>query len=199
MNLLLAILLSVTLWTDSLLFDAYQREDMSVWKEYVDSVTHHQSSITHRTLLYEYGLCGYLADRDKSNALPYVRNFKSHVEQAHSLPYREGTGVGLPAGHYEMYMSAVYVFELRLHESVHPIRAMNLAKEAVRLAPKDPLVLAYYATCLFYAPKPFGSKKEALSYFEKARPFFQTTEYRFCWMRDATDMYIRQCRDKLKR
>ena len=58
MNLLLAILLSVTLWTDSLLFDAYQREDMSVWKEYVDSVTYHQSPVTNRSLLYEYGLCG---------------------------------------------------------------------------------------------------------------------------------------------
>ena len=37
MGILTTILLAVTLWTDSVLFDAYQREDMSVWKEYVSS------------------------------------------------------------------------------------------------------------------------------------------------------------------
>ena len=103
----------------------------------------------------------------------------------------------MPAGHYEMYMSAVYVFELRLHESVHPIKAMSLAKEATRLAPNDPIVLSYYGTCLFYAPKPFGSKQEALKWFERAKSRFKGDEYRFCWVREANEMYIRQCHEKL--
>ena len=96
-------------------------------------------------------------------------------------------------------MSAVYVYELRLHESIHPVKAMNLAKEATRLVPNDPLVLSYYATCLFYAPKPFGSKQEALRWFEKADRLFEGDEWKYCWVRDATRMYILQCQEKLKK
>lgn len=178
MKLLLGILLAVTVWSDSMLFDAYRREDMSVWKEYVEENT---------DLLVEYGLCGYMVDREKDMALPYIKKFKSHISNLKSQ---------LPAGHYEMYMSAVYVYELRLHESFHPVKAMSLAKEAVKKAPKDPLTLSYYATLLFYAPKPFGSKKEALELFEKAQTYFRDPKWQYCWVREANEMYIRLCHEK---
>ena len=96
-----------------------------------------------------------------------------------------------------MYLSAIYVYELRLKESIHPIKAMSLAKEATRLAPEDPIVLSYYGTCLFYAPKPFGSKQEALIYFKRAEANFHASEWDYCWIREATLMYIRQCQEKL--
>ena len=174
---------------DSTLLAAYQRKDMSVWREYVSSFSNDRR-LTTKDLLYEYGYCGYVVDRDKANALPYVKRFRSMVEAAKNH---------LPAGHYHMYMSAVYVYELRLHESIHPVKAMNLAKEAVKLAPEDPLILAYYGTCLFYAPSPFGSKKEALIWFERAKTRFKGEDYRFCWVREATEMYIEQCYEKLKK
>lgn len=181
--------------TDSVLFAAYLREDMSVWKAYVES----QESRDDSFLLYAYGYCGYIvaeakkegtAEGLRQEAKRRVAQFKAHVETQ---------GNKLPKGHYEMYMSAVYVYELRLKESIHPVKAMNLAKEAVRLAPNDPLVLSYYGTCLFYAPSPFGSKAEALEWFMRAQTHFAAPEYRFCWMRDANEMYIRQCHEKLKK
>lgn len=183
--------------TDSTLFAAYQREDMTVWKEYLDSL----SSIhpfNPSLLIYEYGYCGYIVAEAKKEGqealLPeakrYVQQFKSDIENQKSK---------LPAGHYEMYMSAVYVFELRLHESIHPMKAMSLAKDATRLAPDDPIVLSYYGTCLFYAPKPFGSKEDALEWFEKAQTRFPGDEWKHCWMREANQMYIEQCRKKLKK
>ena len=178
-------LLVVTMWSDSVLFEAYRKENMSVWKEYVD-----RSSDSERDLIYEYGFCGYMVDRDKEHALPYVQQFKADVQAQ-----REH----LPAGHYEMFLSAVYVFELRLHESIHPVKAMSLAKEAAKLAPADPIVLSYYGTCLFYAPKPFGSKQEALRWFERAQKGFEAPAYRFHWMREANEMYIRQCQEKLQK
>lgn len=177
-----------TFSVDSVLLDAYRKEDMSVWKEYVDS---------HSLLAYEYGYCGYIVaeakKEGKENLLPaakkYVQHFKSEVSKQKSQ---------LPAGHYEMYLSAVYVYELRLHESIHPVKAMSLAKEAVKQAPDDPVVLSYYGTCLFYAPSPFGSKKEALMWFERAQKGFADEVYRFSWMRVANEMYINQCKDKLQ-
>lgn len=189
-QVILAICISLSLSaqvTDRELFDAYQREDMSVWKEYVDS---------NIDLAYEYGYCGYIVAEAKKEGkealLPeakrYVHQFKAHVATSKDR---------LPKGHYEMYMSAVYVYELRLHESIHPVKSMNLAKEATKLAPNDPLVLSYYGTCLFYAPKPFGSKAEALKWFEKAEGFFKDKKWDLCWQKAANEMYIRQCKEKL--
>ena len=178
------------LTTDSVLFEAYLHEDMGVWKAYIDHALNSQPSTLNSQLLYAYGYCGYLTDRDKAHALPYVKHFREQVEAAKG---------SLPKGHYEMYMSAVYVYELRLKESIHPVKAMQLAKEATRLAPNDPLVLSFYGTCLFYAPRPFGSKAEALEWFERAQTHFAASEYRFCWVREANEMYIRQCREKLKK
>lgn len=184
--------------TDSLLLAAYNREDMTVWQNYVDSISNLKSQISNHTLAYEYGFCGYIVAEAKKEGkealLPeakrYVRQFKSHISHLKSQ---------LPKGHYEMYLSAVYVFELRLHESIHPIKAMSLAKDATKLAPNDPLVLSYYGTCLFYAPKPFGNKKDALAWFERAQKHFRKSEWKYCWIREATHMYVQQCHKKLKK
>ena len=182
---------------DSVMLAAYQREDMSVWKAYLDSITNHHSPITNRTLAYEYGYCGYIvaeAKKDGKEALlpeakRCVENFKSQISNLKSQ---------MPPGHYEMYMSAVYVYELRLHESFHPAKAMSLAKQATQLAPEDPLVLSYYGTSLFYAPPPFGSKREALAWFTKADRYFSAPQWRFCWIKAANTMYIDQCKAKIK-
>ena len=178
------------------LFAAYQKENMSVWKEYID-VRRNDVRCT-KDLLYEYGYCGYIVAEAKKEgkeslmpaAKSYVAQFRKHVEEAKKQ---------LPTGHYEMYMSAVLVYELRLHESMRPIKAMSLAKEATKLAPNDPLVLSYYGTSLFYAPKPFGSKEEALVWFEKADKFFKGPQWEYCWAREANEMYIQQCHEKLKK
>ena len=178
------------------LFAAYQKEDMSVWKEQIDVRRNDVRST--KDLLYEYGYCGYIVAEAKKEgkeslmpaAKSYVAQFRKHVEAAKNQ---------LPTGHYEMYMSAVLVYELRLHESMRPIKAMSLAKEATKLAPNDPLVLSYYGTSLFYAPKPFGSKAEALVWFEKADKFFKGPQWEYCWVREANEMYIQQCHEKLKK
>ena len=181
---------------DRELFAAYQREDMTVWQAYIDA--RKDSVRSTKDLVYEYGYCGYIVAEAKKEGkealLPeakrYVRQFKSHISHLKSQ---------LPKGHYEMYLSAVYVFELRLRESIHPIKAMSLAKDATKLAPSDPLVLSYYGTCLFYAPKPFGSKEDALAWFERAEKLFRKPEWKYCWIRESTHMYIQQCHKKLKK
>ena len=201
--LLLLTVISITLSAqdfsaDRELFDAYRQENMSVWQEHIDGlrVTGDGLRASHQTLIYEYGYCGYIVAEAKKEgkealmpeAKRYVAQFREHVEA------QKGK---LPAGHYEMYMSAVMVYELRLHVAMRPIKAMSLAKEATKLAPEDPLVLSYYGTSLFYAPKPFGSKSEALEWFEKAASYFKDAQWEYCWVREANEMYIKQCRDKL--
>lgn len=168
------------------LCDAFLTNDMPVWKQYIDSLSRNPSPVTPNRLSIEYGYCGAMMNVDKDAARPYVKQYRAHVEAAK----------GLPAGHYEMYMSAVYVYELRLHESFHPAKSLSLAREAVKLAPNDPLTLTYCGTALFYAPKPFGSKSEALELFLKADTLFQDPKWHDCWWRPAALMYIAQCYDK---
>ena len=87
---------------------------MSVWKEYIDNLSTFNLQLS--TVLYEYGYCGYIVAEAKKEgkeslmpaAKSYVAQFRKHVEA------QKGH---LPTGHYEMYMSAVLVYELRLHES----------------------------------------------------------------------------------
>ena len=175
-------------WEQPLL-NAYLTNNMSVWKTYIDSLSNlqQQSGQTSKILPYEYGYCAALLETDKEAAKPYVQRFRKHVESAQNT---------LPKGHYEMYLSAVYVFELRLHESFHPVKSLGLARDAVKLAPNDPLTLTYCATALFYAPKPFGSKTEALELFLRAEKLFQDSKWYNCWWRPAALMYIAQCYEK---
>jgi len=172
---------------DGDLLNAYLHNDMQVWKAHIDSMSNVQCPMSNHTLAYEYGYCAALMDKDKEAAKPYVQRFRQHVEAAKKT---------LPKGHYEMYMSAVYVYELRLHESFHPVKSLDLAREAVKLAPNDPMTLTYCGTALFYAPKPFGNKKEALELFIKAEQLFQGKQWYNCWWRPAAMMYIAQCYDK---
>ena len=195
---LLLIVFSMTLSAqdfsaDGALLKAYLTDDMPAWKAHIDVRRDDVQST--KDLLYEYGYCGYIvaeAKKDgKETLLPeakrYVQRFRRHTEEAKGK---------LPKGYYEMYMSAVYVYELRLRESFHPVKSLELAREAVKLAPEDPMTLCYCATALFYAPKPFGNKKEALELFLKAEKRFEGKEWYHCWWRPATKMYIVQCYQK---
>lgn len=171
-------------WRTDLL-NAYLEDNMPVWKVYIDSC--HSSADAEQSLPYEYGYCAALMEKNKTAAKPYVLRFKQNVEAAKDR---------LPAGHYEMYKSAVYVYELRLHESFHPVRSLDLARKAVKIAPDDPLTLTYCGMALFYAPKPFGNKKEALNLFLRAYELFAGPQWHNCWWKAAAVMYIAQCYQK---
>ena len=162
---------------DSLLLRAFLSEDLSLWQTRIDSGAPD-------FLPYEYGLCAFLVDSDRQAAQPYVHRFLQHIESQQST---------LPPGHYAMYRSAVYIYQLRLHLSFHPARSYQLARRAVTEAPDDPFTLAYYATWLFFAPKPFGSKQQALTFFLSADQHFNLPDYRFCWWRPMVKLYIAQC------
>lgn len=158
------------------LYDAYKAEDMSIWKTYIDT-----AEVTPSLLSYEYGYCGAMVDCKDSTAITYLQRFRRHIETLRDH---------LPAGHYEMYLSAVYVYELRLHVSFHPVTAMSLAKEALKKAPEDPMTICYYATSLYYAPKPFGDKNKAKNLFEQAKEKFQDPAYQYCWWEPFCELHL---------
>jgi len=174
---------------DRELLNAYLTDDMPVWKAYIDSLAAvgTQDAVL-QSLPYEYGYCAAQLDRDKELALTYTKLYKAHVEAAKEL---------LPKGHYAMYVSSVYVYEMALRISLRPAKTLTLAKKAVKQSPDDPMVLNYYGMTLFYAPKAFGSKKEALDLFLRAVNAFEAPEWHHCWWRASAMMYVAQCYLKL--
>ena len=55
------------------------------------------------------------------------------------------------------------------------------------------MTISYYGTVLFYAPRPLGSKKEALKRFLRAEELFRDGKWYNCWWKPAAMMYIAQC------
>ena len=90
----LCISMSLSAQSDRDMLDAYRREDMSVWKTYIDTLPFRVEK-GGGALIYEYGYCGYVVSADKEAAKPYVSRFREHVEVCRN---------SLPVGHYEMYM-----------------------------------------------------------------------------------------------
>ena len=66
----LCISMSLSAQSDRDMLDAYRREDMSVWKTYIDTLPFRVEK-GGGALLYEYGYCGYVVSADKEAATPF--------------------------------------------------------------------------------------------------------------------------------
>lgn len=72
--------------------------------------------------------------------------------------------------HFLAYLSAANAYSLKLHSTqlLAGLRAMQLSRKALQMAPDDPLTISVRAHILFYAPNPLGNKREALHLYERA-------------------------------
>ncbi|MBQ1874565.1 MAG: tetratricopeptide repeat protein [Paludibacteraceae bacterium] len=174
---------------DKPLFNAYLENNMQRWKNYIDATNWEKSDTQQRLRLiaYEYGYCAATLDVSKKQAAPYVERFRSHVEEMQSK---------MSAGHYDMYMSSVYAFEIMMGKSAHFISTLKLATSAAEKNPTNPITLGYKANVLFYAPRGIGNKKEALEIFKKCEKLYQAPQWKYCWNRPATLLTIAQCYEK---
>lgn len=76
----------------------------------------------------------------------------------------------LGEAHFLAYLSAANAYTFNLHPTqlIAGIRAMQLSRQALILAPNDPLTISVRAHILFYAPSPIGDKREALRLYVRA-------------------------------
>lgn len=76
----------------------------------------------------------------------------------------------LGEAHFLAYLSAANAYTLDLHPTqlLAGLRAMQLSRKALQLAPNDPLVMSIRAHIMFYAPSPLGDKRQALSLYTRA-------------------------------
>ena len=176
------------------LYEAYTTRDMSVWERYIDSADWDNLDAEQRKQLlnYEYGFSAYMLGVDVEKGKKLIELFASHLEDMKSE---------LPEERYCAYLASVYTYRLALDKS----QLMKYAKaifsniqRAMELNSNDPFVLSMQGNVEFYSP--FGSKKTALEYFQKADSLYGVVGADYeRWNRRAVQMTYIQCLHKQRR
>jgi predicted Zn-dependent protease len=167
---------------------------MGVWEHYIDSADWGSLDTEQRKQLlnYEYGFSAYMLGIDVEKGKRLIQLFASHLEEMKNL---------LPEERYCAYLASVYTYQLALDKS----QLMKYAKgifsniqRAMELNPNDPFVLSMQGNVEFYGP--FGSKKTALGYFQKADSLYGVTGADYeRWNRRAVQMTYIHCLNKQRR
>lgn len=176
------------------LYEAYITRDMSVWENYIDSADWDRLDTEQRKQLlnYEYGFTAYMLGVDVEKSKQLIQRLETHIEQMRSA---------LPEERYCVYLASVYTYRLALNKS----QLMKYAKiiyshvgRAMELNPNDPFVLSMQGNVEFYSP--FGSKKTALGYFQRADSLYAIsgTDYER-WNRRAVQMTYILCLNKQRK
>ena len=176
------------------LYEAYTTRDMSVWEHYIDSADWDSLDTEQRKQLlnYEYGFSAYILGVDLGKGKKFIQRFASHLEMIKS---------DLPEERYCAYLASVYTYQLAINKT----QLMKYAKgiysniqRAMELNANDPFVLSIQGNVEFYSP--FGSKKAALEYFQKADSLYGVAGADYeRWNRRAVQMTYIQCLSKQRR
>ena len=176
------------------LYQAYITRDMGVWEHYIDSADWGSLDTEQRKQLlnYEYGFSAYMLGIDVEKGKRLIQLFASHLEEMKNV---------LPEERYCAYLASVYTYQLALDKSQlmkHAKGIFSNIQRAMELNPNDPFVLSMQGNVEFYSP--FGSKKTALGYFQKADSLYGVTGADYeRWNRRAVQMTYIHCLNKQRR
>ena len=176
------------------LYQAYITRDMSVWQQYIDSADWDSLNIEQRKQLlnYEYGFSAYMLGVDVEKSKMLILRFADHLDKMKTVLSEE---------RYCAYLASVYTYQLALNKN----QLMKYSKgiysniqRAMELNANDPFVLSMQGNVEFYSP--FGSKKTALEYFQRADSLYGVVGADYeRWNRRAVQMTYIQSLHKLRR
>ena len=176
------------------LYEAYTIRDMSVWEHYIDSADWDSLDLEQRKQLlnYEYGFSAYMLGVDVEKGKRLIERLATHLEAMKGE---------LPEERYCAYLASVYTYRLALDKSQlmkYAKGIYNNIERAMKLNANDPFVLSMQGNVEFYSP--FGSKKAALEYFQKADSLYGITGADYeRWNRCAVQLTYIQCLNKQRR
>lgn len=176
------------------LYQAYLDRNMAIWEQYIVSTKWDSLSTEEQKQLlnYEYGFSAYMVGQNVDKARNFIDSYEHHLEDLKGH---------LSEARYYAYLSSVYTYKLALDKG----RFMSYGKKlfdsierAMKLDSKDALVLSMKGNVEFYSP--FGNKKKALEYFQKADSLYAVSAIEYeQWNRRAVEMNIQQCIEKLSK
>ena len=176
------------------LYQAYLNQDVSLWGKYIASAQWDSMSVEEQKQLlnYEYGYTAVALGQDTVDATAMLARYEQHLE---ALKFN------LSEARYNAYLTSVYTYKMALdkvHFMSYAKQLFASIKRAAELDNEDAFVMAMMGNVEFY--NPFGSKKKALKYLEKADSLYtlSAAEYEQ-WNHHAVRMTIEQCKEKLNK
>ena len=176
------------------LYQAYIEQDVSSWGEYIAQMDWDSLSVEEKKQLlnYEYGYTAVALGGEKAHAKSVLQRYEQHLEALKKE---------ITEAKYYSYLASVYTYQLALDKS----QLMKYAKgiysnieRAMELNPNDPFVLSMQGNVEFYSP--FGSKKIALAYFQKADSLYDVAGADYeRWNRRAVQMTYIHCLNKQRK
>ena len=153
------------------LYEAWEKEDMSVWRHYLDSTQWGSLSLADQAkyLNYEYGYVALVADGQvEDNKKARIDTFATHLV---SLRYY------LQSAPYMAYRAAECAFRAKCSTmDLIPmgLKAQRLISSAFKYDKKDPFALTVAGVLDFYTPPLFGgSRTRAMHYFKEASKYYE--------------------------
>ena len=153
------------------LYTAWEKEDMDVWRNFLDSTKWETLSKADQAIYinYEYGYVALVADgqvQDEKNAR--IDTFATHLQ---SLRYY------LPSAPFMAYKAAECAFRAKVSKlDLIPmgLKAQRYVRSAFSYDKKDPLALTVAGVLDFYTPPLFGgSRTRAMHYFKEATKYYE--------------------------
>lgn len=180
-------------FTDKELYNAYLRQDMSVWHEYIQSADFDLMNVPQqlRLLNYEYGYVAAAIGAQLDDAEQHLLDFQLHIDAA-----------DIPESFRYTYLSAAAAFAITFNKSKFMalgMQTIRFANKAVEVDSLNPFALSLKANTCFYAPKVAGGdKNKALHYFQRAEQIFKdlnATENN--WNYRIAQLGVAQCYEQL--
>ena len=153
------------------LYKAWEKQDMSIWRNYLDSTKWETLSHADQAIYinYEYGYVALVADGQiKDEIEARIDTFATHLL---SLRYY------LQSAPYMAYRAAECAFRAKSSTmDLIPmgLKAQRLIRSAFQYDKKDPFALTVAGVLDFYTPPLFGgSRTRAMHYFKEATKYYE--------------------------
>ncbi len=175
------------------MLDAYFTEDFEVWKRTIDATNDTDTAELKQIVNYEYGYIGLCLGRDRTDeATRYIDKMKTHLQTLEKCGYSTTM--------LNVYWSALCAFELSMDHwkfATLGIESVQRADKAYKSEPNNPFVLSLKGNTDFYRPSLFGgSKKNAISVYEKAVQQYEAQQLTMHWNYYATLLTLAQAYEK---
>lgn len=177
---------------DQIMYNAYLTGDLAVWSDAINKEIKEKNSYTRKELEqlinYQFGYIGYCISEQKyDEATRHITNMERKLQLLETCKH----DVAL----VKAYRASLCIFKMPMNKWKFislGINGIQLADEAYRLNPSNPLIVTIKGNMDFYKPAVAGgSKKNALFHFEKAIELYkkdQMTEHNWNYMATLLNM-----------
>jgi hypothetical protein len=159
-----------------IIYKAYIKNDMVLWKHTIDEMIDTKpktQSFTLELVNYMYGYIAWsIGNNNKKEASRYIDISENYLNILENQKYK--------LSEIKAYKSAIYGFKIGLNMFIAPYigpRSIEYSKQSMKIDKLNPTGYIQYANAYYYMPVVFGgSKSIALDYYLKAKILMEESD-----------------------